>query len=134
MENKNQIELNIAGELCSKSNSRQLVLRGKYPRVIKSAKALSYVKSSLLQLKTQLRARETLQKSIVMEAHVYYASRRPDLDVSLLMDVLQEAGVYKNDRCVVEIHAFKYRDVKNPRTIVRIRELTDEEMSSTGLL
>ena len=116
------IELKIEGELCSKSNSRRIVNHGKYPRIIKSAKALAYEQSALLQIKAQYRARQPLKNSIILELHIYYASRRPDLDVSLIQDIFEHAGIYKNDRQVVEIHAYKYLDVKNPRLIARISE------------
>lgn len=120
---KDELELTILGELCSKSNSRRIVLRGKYPRVIKSDKALNYEKISDLQLRKQLVNHRAFEGYVSMEAHVYYASKRPDLDISLLQDVLEKAGVFLNDRQIVEIHAFKYWDKENPRTIVRVKEV-----------
>lgn len=116
------LELKIKGELCSKSNSRRIVSNGKFPRVIKSQKALDYEYTSSLQIQKQLGSHQTFEQSVIMEAHVYYASRRPDLDVSLLMDVLEKARVYKNDRQIVEQHLFKYLDPKDPRVIVRLSE------------
>lgn len=74
-----------------------------------------------------------LEEYIAIELHVWYKSKRPDLDVSLIQDVLQEAGVYKNDRLIVELHAFKYIDRKNPRIIVRIKELSKDDLSNSGL-
>ncbi len=119
------IELTIIGELASKSNSRRLVLRGKHPRIIKSEKALNYEQSAMLQIKMQRGLPETLEGAISAEFHVYYASRRPDLDVSLIQDVLQKAGIYKNDRQIVELHAFKYIDKNNPRVLIKINEVDD---------
>lgn len=123
------IELKILGELCSKSNSRRVVLRGKHPRVIKSQKALDYEYSSLSQIKTQLATPEMILGPVSLEFHVYYGSRRPDLDISLIQDILQTAGIYKNDRQVVEIHAFKYLDKENPRVLARIHELDVDPMA-----
>lgn len=123
------LELKINGELCSKSNSRRIVKMGKFTRVIKSQKALDYEYTSNLQIKSQLGVHRTFMGPICAEFHVYYASRRPDLDISLLQDVLEHAGVYKNDRQIVEIHSFKYLDTKNPRVIARISELDENPMA-----
>ena len=115
-------EYKIDGELCSKSNSRRIVNWGGRPRIIKSQKALDYVASSLPQIARQ-KKHPMLENYLSMEIHVWYKSKRPDLDVSLIQDVLQEAGVYKNDRQIVEIHAFKYWDKEKPRVLVRIHEV-----------
>jgi Holliday junction resolvase RusA-like endonuclease len=123
------IELNILGELCSKSNSRRIVQYGGHPRIIKSQKALDYEYSSTQQIQKQLGSFRTLEGPICLEFHVYYASRRPDLDISLIQDTLEHNGIYKNDRQVVEIHAFKYLDKKNPRVIARIHEVDENPMT-----
>lgn len=128
------LELKIDGELCSKANSRRIVNRGKYPRVIKSQKALDYEYTALLQLKEQLESHETFQGYVSLECHVWYASRRPDLDISLIQDILERNGVYKNDRQVAEIVALKYIDKENPRIIVRVKEIDNEKLRNTGLL
>ena len=98
-------------------------MRGRYPRLIKSTKAINYSKSALLELIPQVKDFEMIEGYVSLEFHVWYASKRPDLDIALLQDVLQEAGLFKNDRQVVEIHAFKYWDKENPRALVRIREV-----------
>jgi Holliday junction resolvase RusA-like endonuclease len=46
---------------------------------------------------------------------VYYASRRPDLDESLILDLMQGA-IYQNDRQVKEKHIYWRLDPENPRT------------------
>ena len=49
--------------------------------------------------------------------HVFYDSRRPDLDNSLkvVLDCLQKCGAIKNDNKTMEISAFKHLDKTNPR-------------------
>lgn len=126
-------EFKIDGELCSKSNSRRLVARGKHPRIIKSQKALDYEYSSSLQIQKQLGNHRTFQGYIGLEVHVWYASRRPDLDISLIQDILEKNGVYKNDRQVAEIKACKYLDKHNPRVVVKIWELDEETVKISGL-
>ena len=127
------LELKIQGELCSKSNSRRIVNRGKYPRVIKSEKALNYEESSRIQIQSQLGTHKTFLEYVGIEVHVWYASRRPDLDISLLQDILEKNGIYKNDRQVAEIRAVKYLDKENPRVLVKIREHDKESVRLSGL-
>ena len=142
---KKMVEFTIIGQLYSKSNSRQIVFHGKHPSVIKSAEALNYVKASTLQLKIQLGSSETIEGYIRLDIDVFYSSKKPDLDVSLLMDVMQRQidrktkivlfrGVYKNDRQVAICNAKKFIDRKNPRVVVRITELTKEEIKDLNLV
>lgn len=118
------INITIMGETCSKSNSRRLVNRGGKPMFIKSQKALDYEANALVQLKLHKNRYkwQTIEGPCVLEAEIYYASRRPDLDVSLLQDVLEKGGVYKNDRQIVELHLFKHLDKNNPRSVVTVYE------------
>ena len=52
---------------------------------------------------------------------IYYASRRPDLDESLVLDLLQ--GVtYLNDRQVKEKHIYWGLDKENPRCEISVRK------------
>ena len=60
-----------------------------------------------------------------MTAHLYYASRRPDLDPSLILDALQ-GRVYRNDRAVREMHLYHRLDRENPRAEIFLEEMTDE--------
>jgi Holliday junction resolvase RusA-like endonuclease len=53
---------------------------------------------------------------------IYYASRRPDLDESLILDLLQDV-VYINDRQVKEKHIYWGLDKENPRTEMLIEKL-----------
>jgi Holliday junction resolvase RusA-like endonuclease len=101
------VTFTIYGEPASKSNSRKLVTigRGKFarPRIIKSAKALLYVESLREQADAIWRKRELpmLTGRLRLEATIYYASERPDLDGSLILDGLQGIA-FKNDRQVRE--------------------------------
>ena len=120
----------IQGEPCSKANSRRLVSFGGKPRVIKSEKALSYSEAFLTQL-AFLRPRKQLTGDLCVVIKIWYASRRPDLDESLILDLLQDRkdkktktvipGVYKNDRQVKEKHIFWMGvDKHNPRCEITV--------------
>jgi Holliday junction resolvase RusA-like endonuclease len=71
---------------------------------------------------------------------IFYASERPDLDESVVLDVLQDRysgkgeerelvqkGVYKNDRQVREKHVFHGIDRGNPRAEVTIETLEPQQ-------
>ena len=111
----------------SKSNSRIITSFGGRLRLIKKPKALQYEEIALWQLKTQLASHETFQDPVRMTITVWYINKRPDLDVSLIQDILEKAGVYKNDRLVHEIHAYKKFDKENPRLEVEIEEIGNNE-------
>ena len=116
-----EIDLTIHGEPASKANQRRVILVGKYPRVIKSKKAIDYLRSFDAQC-------PVLDKLIVdeieMEVEIWFASRRPDLDgaVSLIMDALQDR-VIKNDRQIKVIKAYWKLDRDNPRSRIRLRRV-----------
>lgn len=92
------IELIIQGEPASKANSRRLVKKrfGNKVRTIsiKSAKALAYEKQFASQC---LKLDPLIEDDVLLYCKVFYASRRPDLDESLIMDGLQGV-IIKNDR------------------------------------
>jgi Holliday junction resolvase RusA-like endonuclease len=50
---------------------------------------------------------------------IYYASRRPDLDESLILDLMQGI-IYENDRSVKEKHIFWGLDKENPRAEITV--------------
>jgi Holliday junction resolvase RusA-like endonuclease len=121
------IKLIILGEPASMKNSRRLVKFANKPAFIKSKKALSFAKSALLQIPDS--AKQMLAGDICFKAHIFYASRRPDLDESLIIDVLQakvdkgnliRRGVYLNDRQIKEKHVFWGLDKTNPRVEIEI--------------
>jgi Holliday junction resolvase RusA-like endonuclease len=111
----------ILGEPASKANSRRLVTIGGKPRVIKSKKALEYSKHFEQQARPPA---EPITGDVKLAVTIWYATRRPDLDPSLIMDLLQKVGVIENDRQIKEIHAVHDLDKENPREAIRITKLT----------
>jgi Holliday junction resolvase RusA-like endonuclease len=111
----------IFGEPASKANSRRVVRYGGVSRLIKSAKALSY--SDVF--KQQCKPLPTLMTGdLKITLHIWYASRRPDLDESLILDLLQGL-IYENDRQVKERHCYWHLDPENPRTFFTIEKIPD---------
>jgi len=106
----------IFGEPASKANSRKAVLIGGRPRFIKSKKALDYVKAFDSQCPI---LDELITEDVKVEMIIYYASRRPDLDESLILDCMQNK-IYANDRQVKQKMIYWQLDRENPRTIIRV--------------
>lgn len=110
--NSSTVQFTICGEPASKANSRRWTGR----LFIKSEKALKYSKTFAEQcpvldplLEGDLRATIT----------IYYASRRPDLDPSLILDLMQ-GRVYTNDRQIREMHLYWGLDKENPRAEIMV--------------
>lgn len=117
------ISIVVIGEPCSKANSRRLVKsKSGRPLFIKSQKALDYVKDFGKQCP---HLDDLLTEDVSVSMKIFYASRRPDLDESLILDCLQGL-VYKNDRQVKEKHIYWGGvDKENPRAEIHVRHLQD---------
>tara|TARA_R110002050_G_scaffold13087_2_gene41938 strand:- start:429 stop:806 length:378 start_codon:yes stop_codon:yes gene_type:complete len=102
----------VHGEPASKANSRQIVMFGKRPAIIKSKKARDYVKAFEKQVKPLT---SLLEGDLAVHITIYYASRRPDLDESVILDCMERV-IYGNDRQVKEKHIFHGLDKDNPRS------------------
>ena len=102
----------VHGEPASKANSRQIVMFGKRPAIIKSKKARDYVRAFEKQVKPLT---SLLEGDLAVHITIYYASRRPDLDESVILDCMERV-IYGNDRQVKEKHIFHGLDKDNPRS------------------
>ncbi len=120
-----QFAATVEGELASKSNQRRLVRFGRRIASIKSAKALSYLERFLWTVRSAA-PRQPYAGDVALWASVYYASRRPDLDVALLQDCIQRAGIIKNDRQVRELHAWGYLDAARPRVEFKLTAIAGD--------
>jgi Holliday junction resolvase RusA-like endonuclease len=137
------VRLTILGEPASKANSRQLVTFGRgekaRPALIKSEKARDYEAAAIRQIPPDARAMLTAPVRVTIR--IFYASERPDLDESVVLDVLQakyspakdgprqlvRAGVYVNDRQVREKHVFHAIDRANPRAEIEVEPLAPQQ-------
>lgn len=115
-----EVSFVIMGEPASKANSRKIVKFGNRPAIIKSQKARSYADAFKLQCAPKVSA--VLEGDLKVEMVIYYASRRPDLDESVILDCMQGI-VYENDRQVKEKHIYWALDKLNPRAEIRVSQL-----------
>lgn len=133
----NHVEFVVYGEPASKANSRQLVYHknrhGKtISRFVKSKKANDYVAAFSLQC-PQLP--QPIEDDVSVTIKIFYASRRPDLDESVVLDCMQSEvhndkktkiktilrnNIYKNDRQVKEKHIYWGLDKENPRCEIKV--------------
>ncbi len=114
-----KINFIIEGEPASKANSRKIVTFGKRPALIKSDKARNYEKNFALQC-PQLEI--LIETDVKVELIIYYSSRRPDLDESVVLDCMQ-GKIYANDRQVKQKYIYWGLDRERPRTHVRVSPL-----------
>lgn len=112
---KRSIRFTVYGEPASKANSRRWT--GRY--FIKSEKALNYAKEFAIQCPT---LDHLIEGDVRVTLHIWYASRRPDLDESLILDLMQER-IYKNDRAVKERHVYWHLDKEEPRSEIEVEEI-----------
>lgn len=122
------LSIKIFGEPASKANQRRVVRIGNATRVIKSKKALSYADVFRQQCPV---LPELMAGDLCLTIHIWYASRRPDLDESLILDLLQ-GRVYINDRQVKERHTFWHLDKDCPRTEIEVKKISPGDFSARG--
>ena len=106
----------IEGEAASKANSRRLIGPGK---IVKSAKALGFSDLFNLQCPYLL---EPTKADVIVAIHIAYASRRPDLDESLILDLMQ-GKLYVNDRQVKQKAVSWGLNRVNPHAMIMVSEL-----------
>lgn len=122
----------ILGEPASKANSRRLVMVKGRAMFIKSKKALNYKRGFELQCPVRKPLYEKGQ-DLAVAMKIYYKTRRPDLDESLILDLL-EGFVYQNDRQVKLKHIVWGLDKENPRTEIVISTIDNKDLVISTLL
>lgn len=136
------LQFTILGQAASKANQRRLVpTKDGRVRSIKSAKALEFRASMLRQIPPACRVR--MQGKVAVTLRMFYRTELPDMDESLVLDVLQtqwrklkvggtvrreliQPGVYENDRQVRERHTYHGVDARNPRVEIEVRSLSPQ--------
>jgi Holliday junction resolvase RusA-like endonuclease len=114
-----EYEAIVPGETASKSNARQMVRIGRRLVPIKSKKALAY-KDCFERLAPTIDP--LMDGDVLLFCHIFYATRRPDLDESLIMDCL-EGKAYTNDRQIKAKIILHGLDRKSPRTEIKIARI-----------
>lgn len=66
-----------------------------------------------------------ITSEVAVHVKIWYASRRPDLDESVILDAMQ-GRIYPNDRAVREKHIYWGLDKDNPRATIVVTEVGAE--------
>ena len=106
----------ILGQPHSKANSRKLVVIKGKRRFIKSEEALGYLTAFAAQCPV---LDPMFLRDVHVELEIFYTSRLPDLDESLILDALQ-MRVYRNDRQVRKKTVIWGLDPQRPRAVIRV--------------
>ena len=121
------VTLTISGAPPSMKNQRRIVRNratGR-PFVIKSVDALQYGQSFSMQVPHEKRI--GYEGPVSLKCRVWYPSRRQDLDIEYLKDLLQNTNVIKNDRQIMHMEAWKGLDKERPRVHLTISKWEEED-------
>ena len=136
------VRFTLYGQAYSKANSRRMVVLNGRAASIKSKEALAFERYALRQVPPA--ARQRIEGPVRVTLWMWYASERPDLDESLVLDVLQDrwkagdektprvllqAGVYRNDRQVREKHVYHGIDRLQPRVEVLVEPILAQQQA-----
>ncbi len=106
--------MTIFGQLPSLKNSRRIMRRGPNKlMVIKSVDAMQYEQAFLMAIPQKMRV--GYGGPVSLRARIYYQSRRSDLSVELLYDLIAKAGIILNDRQVHHCECWKGLSKESPR-------------------
>lgn len=121
------VSMIVSGHVPSLKNSRPIRRNRKTgkPFSARSDEAQRYIDDFCLRVPFEYRnlglgGRKALLRSIVT---VFYSSWRSDVDLAIIYDCLQHAGIVTNDRWIREKHEYAEVDAKNPRVEIDIEEI-----------
>jgi len=87
---------------------------------------MEFEKSFLQQMATRvLHGKDipSFEGDVCVTCTIYYPTRRNDLDPSLIFDIMEKAGIYKNDRQIKEQHIYHGLDKEKPRVEIEVKEM-----------
>ena len=73
------------------------------------------------------------EEDVSIAIKIYYRSRRPDLDESLILDLLQ-GKVFKNDRSIKAKYVEHGLDKEHPHSVIVISSLDNKDLVRNTLL
>ena len=123
----------IHGVLGNKSNSKRLVIIKGRLVPIKEKAALAYEEKFEDAVFASLGNLSPLEgERFYLKAKIYYENMRRDLDGELLPDLLQKAGILKNDRLLWRKEYERGIDKNNPRVEFEIGVISGEGDGGNG--
>lgn len=125
------VTLTIPGRVISLKNSKRIVCRGRFPKVLKSERYEEWEAGAMAALKRSFKG-HLVDYPCELHARFYFANRQNEADLSNMVqgpeDVLQALGILANDRLImrevtekffghdprVEIEIYKYLTPAEP--------------------
>jgi len=91
-------------------------------RIVKTAAARGYQQG--VKLRALAQGCRPTAGLVAVTVHWFRAARRGDLDnhLKVVLDALQGAA-YRNDKQIVELHAYRLEDRQNPRLQIAIEDV-----------
>ena len=122
----------IDGMLPSMKNQRRIITnrRTGKPMSIKSQGAMEYEAHFLSKINNKDKI--GYKDPVSLKVRVWYPSRRNDLDIEYLKDLIAKAGIIENDRQVYHMEAWKGKDKDHPRVIFTLYAYEDAPQSTQG--
>jgi hypothetical protein len=117
------VKFTIYGDTISKANNRRLITVRGMPRFILSKRAVEY----LAKFESQcVVLPQKLEGDLGADIDIFYGSKRPDLDESLILDAMQ-GKIYDNDRQIKVKNIRWHLDRALPRAFIQVWELAGNE-------
>ena len=119
------VTMTVDGMLPSLKNQRRIVTnrRTGKPISIKSQAAMEYENHFISKVPNKYK--KNYEGPVSLRVRVWYPSKRNDLDVEFLCDLLQKAEIIKNDRQIMHKEAWKGKDADHPRTVFTLYAYED---------
>ena len=112
----------IYSTLYGKANSRKIIVnrRTGKPMVIKQEGALQFVHDFMAQAR---RPPVPFEGQVSLSGIIYYPNNRQDLEVELLKDCIEKAGILKNDKQITEYkRIIRKLNKDTPRVVFALRQ------------
>lgn len=124
----------ILGKVESLKNRRRIVKRAGRVMSIKSKAAMAYSDSFMQQVNIEgvppLKA-GSKERPLFLYCRVDAESHRPDLNIEIIKDLLEDCGVISNDRWIKAEMLVGGIDKVNPKAHIIIYEFEEKEFSYT---
>lgn len=98
------VTLTIPGRVISLKNSKRIVCRGRYPKVLPSERYAKWAADSMAHLKRSFKG-QLVDYPCEVHARFYFANRANEADLSNMIqgpeDILQTLGILKDDKLIM---------------------------------
>lgn len=124
------ITLTIPGRVISLKNSKRIVCRGRYPKLLPSERYVEWEANAMAALKRSFKG-QLVDYPCELHARFYFANHSAESDLSNCIqgpeDVLQTLGILADDKLIMRIVSEKFFG-ESPRVEIEIYKYETKEM------